>query len=80
MNGGRFALHELRPNVGILQQDHFALTMPETGMFNTGYWLMPVARLVEDYGLKHPELSLDLCESITQRNMQFDPILNNMKP
>ena len=40
----------------------------ETGMFNTGYWLMPVARLVEDHGLDHPEVSLDLCEAITQRH------------
>ena len=40
----------------------------ETGMFTTGYWLMPVARLVEDHGLAYPDISLNLCEAITQRH------------
>lgn len=40
----------------------------EVGMFTSGYWLMPVARLVEDHGGQHRETSLDLCEAITQRH------------
>ena len=40
----------------------------ETGMFTKGYWLMPVARLVEDHGLDHIETSMALCTEITRRN------------
>lgn len=40
----------------------------ETGMFTTGYWLMPVARLIEDHGADELKTSLDLCEAITQRH------------
>lgn len=39
----------------------------EAGMFTSGYWLMPVARLVEDHGTDELHTSLDLCEAITQR-------------
>jgi 3-methyladenine DNA glycosylase AlkC len=38
------------------------------GMFNTSWYLMPVARFVEDYGLDHPELSLDAIHEITRRH------------
>ncbi|MGP3980117.1 DNA alkylation repair protein [Streptomyces sp. KR80] len=38
------------------------------GMFNTSWFLMPVARFVEEYGLDHPELSLDAIEEITKRH------------
>ena len=40
----------------------------ETGSFNKGYWLMPVARFAEDYGLESPDLSLDFIEEVTKRN------------
>lgn len=40
----------------------------ETGMFTTGYWLTPFARLIEDHGTGDLETSLDLCEATTQRN------------
>ena len=40
----------------------------ETGMFTEGYWLMPVARLVEDHGLENFETSMSLCAEITQRH------------
>ena len=40
----------------------------EAGMFTSGYWLMPVARLVEDHGTDELPTSLDLCEAITQRH------------
>ncbi|MFV2054389.1 DNA alkylation repair protein [Aliiroseovarius sp. YM-037] len=40
----------------------------ETGMFTEGYWLMPVARFVEEYGHDHFDLSLSLCTEITRRH------------
>ena len=40
----------------------------ETGMFTEGYWLMPVARFVEEYGLEDWSASMDLCEAVTQRH------------
>ncbi|MFE6027282.1 DNA alkylation repair protein [Streptomyces niveus] len=38
------------------------------GMFNSSWFLMPVARFVEEYGLDHPDLSLDAIEEITRRH------------
>ncbi|MFE4657017.1 DNA alkylation repair protein [Streptomyces hydrogenans] len=38
------------------------------GMFTTSWFLMPVARFVEEYGLDHPEVSLDAIEAITRRH------------
>ncbi|MET9349928.1 DNA alkylation repair protein [Streptomyces termitum] len=38
------------------------------GMFNSSWFLMPVARYVEEYGLDHPDLSLDAIEEITKRH------------
>lgn len=38
------------------------------GMFTTSWYLMPVARFVEDHGLGHPEISLDAIEQITRRH------------
>ncbi|MFJ3875887.1 DNA alkylation repair protein [Streptomyces sp. NPDC090077] len=38
------------------------------GMFNASWYLMPVARFVEQYGLDHPEASLDAIEEITKRH------------
>ncbi|MFB7369271.1 DNA alkylation repair protein [Streptomyces sp. NPDC056222] len=38
------------------------------GMFNSSWFLMPVARFVEEYGLDHPGLSLDAIEEITKRH------------
>ena len=40
----------------------------ETGMFTEGYWLMPVARLVEEFGRDHFDASMDLCTEITCRH------------
>ena len=40
----------------------------ETGMFTEGYWLMPVARLVEDHGQENFETSMSLCAEITRRH------------
>ncbi|WP_055692747.1 DNA alkylation repair protein [Streptomyces prasinus] len=40
----------------------------DEGMFNTSWFLMPVARFVEEYGQGHPEVSLDAIEEITRRH------------
>lgn len=40
----------------------------ETGMFTEGYWLMPVARFVEEHGLNHFEKSMQLCAEVTRRH------------
>ena len=40
----------------------------ETGMFTEGYWVMPIAKFVEKYGLKYLEDSLDAIAEITKRN------------
>ena len=40
----------------------------ETGMFTNFYWIMPIAKLVEKYGLDHHELSMKAVVEITKRN------------
>ncbi|WP_107038258.1 DNA alkylation repair protein [Brumimicrobium mesophilum] len=40
----------------------------ETGMFTNFYWIMPIAKYVEKYGLNHFETSMHLIEEITKRN------------
>lgn len=40
----------------------------ETGMFTNFYWLMPVGKFVEKYGLDHFTLSMKAIEEITKRN------------
>ncbi|MCX6703413.1 MAG: DNA alkylation repair protein [Candidatus Zambryskibacteria bacterium] len=40
----------------------------ETGMFTNFYWLMPVGKFVEKYGLDHFALSIKVIEEITKRN------------
>ena len=40
----------------------------ETGMFKYWYWLSPVAKFVELYGLDYPEIALGAIEEITKRS------------
>lgn len=40
----------------------------ETGMFAEGYWIMPIAKYVEKYGLDHFDTSIDAIKEITKRN------------
>ena len=40
----------------------------ETGMFTRFYWIMPIAKYVELYGLDHFDLSMSAIEEITKRN------------
>lgn len=40
----------------------------ETGMFKEFYWIMPIAKYVEKYGLDNFEISMDMILEITKRN------------
>ncbi|MCF7560405.1 3-methyladenine DNA glycosylase [Sabulilitoribacter multivorans] len=40
----------------------------ETGMFTEFYWIMPIAKYVEKYGLNDFEISMIAIEKITKRN------------
>ncbi len=40
----------------------------ETGMFTEYYWVMPIAKYVEVYGLSHYAVSMKTIEEITKRN------------
>ena len=40
----------------------------ETGMFTEYYWLMPMAKWIEKYGLNHFKTSMKAIEEITKRN------------
>ncbi|WP_299536988.1 DNA alkylation repair protein [Ulvibacterium sp.] len=40
----------------------------ETGMFKAFYWVMPIAKYVEKYGLQHFEVSMSAIREITKRN------------
>lgn len=39
----------------------------EAGMFNEGYYVMPIAQFVESYGLEHFEVSMEMLYEITKR-------------
>ena len=62
----------------------------ETGMFLAYYWIMPIAKFVEKYGLQNFSLSMQAIEEITKRNtgeyairpfieQDMDRTLNQMK-
>ncbi len=40
----------------------------ETGMFSEFYWIMPIGKFVEKYGLEHFDISMKAIEEITKRN------------
>ena len=40
----------------------------ETGMFSNYYWLLPIAKYVEKYGLEHYDLSIVAISEITKRS------------
>lgn len=40
----------------------------ETGMFTHFYWLLPVGKFIEKYGLDHLEISLQAIAELTKRN------------
>lgn len=67
------ALHQYLPKdyaaaVGILVSILGEENKNETGMFSEFYWIMPIGKYVEKYGLNHWALSLQAIEEITKRN------------
>ncbi|MDO4702452.1 DNA alkylation repair protein [Tannerella sp.] len=40
----------------------------ETGMFTHYYWILPIGKFVQEYGIEHFELSMQAIEEITKRN------------
>ena len=40
----------------------------ETGMFANYYWIMPIAKYVEKYGIEHFAISINAIAEITKRN------------
>ena len=40
----------------------------ETGMFTNFYWLMPVGKFIEKFGLDHFKISIKAIEDVTKRN------------
>ncbi len=40
----------------------------ETGMFTHFYWILPIGKFVQEYGIEHFELSMKAIEEITKRN------------
>ena len=67
-------------NVKVLLQIMGPENLKETEMFTEYYWLMPVAKYIEKYGLEHFELSMQAIEEITKRNtgeFTIRPFLTN---
>ncbi len=54
--------------IAILSQIFGPENEKETGMFTNFYWIMPIAKYVEKYGLEYFELSMTAIEEITKRN------------
>ncbi|WP_421772942.1 DNA alkylation repair protein [Gracilimonas sp.] len=54
--------------LGVLMQILGPENPEQTGMFTNYYWLMPVAKFVEKFGLNHFQLSVEAIEEITKRN------------
>lgn len=54
--------------IGILMQILGPENKEETGMFKNFYWIMPIGKYVELYGLSHFSLSMKALEEITKRN------------
>jgi 3-methyladenine DNA glycosylase AlkC len=55
-------------SVGILLSILGEENPKETGMFTNYYWVMPIGKYVENYGLGNFDLSMNAIEEITKRN------------
>ncbi len=55
-------------NVSILTSILGLENEEETGMFSNFYWVMPIAKYVEKYGLEDFKESMNIIEEITKRN------------
>ncbi len=40
----------------------------QTGMFTHYYWIMPIGKFIQEYGLEHFDLSIKAIEEVTKRN------------
>lgn len=56
------------PQIEILLQILGPENDEETGMFKEYYWIMPIAKFVEKFGLDHFDISMRAIEEITKRN------------
>ncbi len=66
-------LKPLLPNaypkaIHILTQILGEENLNETGMFKEFYWVMPIGKFIEKYGLDHFDISIKAIEEITKRN------------
>ncbi len=59
---------DFKKTVSILHQILGDENKKETGMFSEYYWLMPVGKYIEKYGLDNYKESIGLIEEITKRN------------
>lgn len=59
---------DFKRNANILNQILGPENEEETGMFTNYYWIMPIAKYVEKYGLVDFRTSMGLIEEITKRN------------
>lgn len=64
----RYLPADYRESVGLLIQILGPENKEETGMFSRFYWVMPIAKYVEKYGLNHYLTSMTAIEEITKRN------------
>ena len=55
-------------NIKILEQILGPENEEETGMFTNYYWIMPIAKYVEKYGLSDFDISMQAISEITKRN------------
>jgi 3-methyladenine DNA glycosylase AlkC len=55
-------------NIAVLRQILGPENENETGMFKEYYWIMPIAKYVEKYGLDEFEASMEMLREITKRN------------
>lgn len=55
-------------DIDILMQILGPENKEETGMFTNFYWLMPLAKYVEKFGLSDFDISMKIIEEITKRN------------
>ncbi len=55
-------------NVAIIKKILGPENKEETGMFTNYYWVMPLAKYIEKYGLNHFKTSMKAIEEITKRN------------
>jgi 3-methyladenine DNA glycosylase AlkC len=63
-----FLTGDYKKDIEILMQILGPENENETGMFTNFYWLMPVGKFVEKYGINDFEISIKAIEEVTKRN------------